>query len=158
MSYSERTCARPRVEELGREGQVTAIVVSPHEGDRAALREIFLDARWTLHEVECFRDALLAVRRRPVQLVVCERELRDGSWRDLLDVLKLLPGTPPLIVTCRLADEYLWAEVLNEGGFDVLAQPFDREEVVRVMSAASRRMQNEVAGLSARPAILSARA
>ena len=52
-------------------------------------------------------------------------------------------AAPPVIVTARLADDYLWAEVLNEGGFDVLAQPFDREEVIRVISAATRRSHNE---------------
>jgi hypothetical protein len=30
----------------------------------------------------------------------------------------------------------LWAEVLNCGGYDVLAQPFDRTEVERVVTSA----------------------
>jgi hypothetical protein len=33
----------------------------------------------------------------------------------------LLPDPPVLIVTSRLADEYLWAEALNPGAYDVLA-------------------------------------
>jgi len=40
---------------------------------------------------------------------------------------------PLLIVTSRLADERLWAEVLNLGAHDVLAKPFNAEEVVRVL-------------------------
>ncbi len=47
-----------------------------------------------------------------------------------LDGLRVRPN---LIVTSRLADEGLWAEVLNLGGYDVLAQPFDAEEVYRVV-------------------------
>ena len=43
-----------------------------------------------------------------------------------------------LVVTSRIADEWLWAEVLNLGGYDVLAQPFDREEVTRVVRSAVR--------------------
>ena len=60
----------------------------------------------------------------------------------MLRALQHLPVPLPLVVTARLADEYLWAEVLHEGGYDVLAQPFAQEEVLRVISAAARRSHN----------------
>lgn len=130
-------------EKLGHERHVTAVAVTDNEASLLFFRGIFCEAHWTLHEVSCFREALLFFRRRPVHLVIADQCLADGSWRDVLAALKAGSAPPPLVVTCRLADEMLWAEVLNEGGFDVLAQPFDREEVVRVISAATRRMQNE---------------
>ncbi len=37
---------------------------------------------------------------------------------------------PALIVTSPAAGPRLWAEVLNLGGYDVLAQPFSTEEVL----------------------------
>ncbi len=43
-----------------------------------------------------------------------------------------------MIVTGPFADEALWAEVLNLGGFDVLAQPLDSNEVIRSIHAAFR--------------------
>jgi FixJ family two-component response regulator len=51
-----------------------------------------------------------------------------------------------LIVTSRLADEHLWAEALNLGAYDVLAKPFDQEEVIRVLSSAwlRKRSRNEI--------------
>ncbi|HLJ47142.1 MAG TPA: hypothetical protein VKU01_14090 [Bryobacteraceae bacterium] len=63
--------------------------------------------------------------------MICEARFDGGTWRELLD-------HSTLIVTSRVADEALWAEVLNLGGFDVLAQPFDRTEVLRVTDAALR--------------------
>jgi DNA-binding response OmpR family regulator len=48
---------------------------------------------------------------------------------------------PDLIVASRLADEYLWAEVLNLGGYDVLAKPFNAEEVRRVVGLACEHHQ-----------------
>ena len=47
-----------------------------------------------------------------------------------------LAAPPKLIVSSRLADHRLWAEVLNLGGFDVLMTPFETEEVLRVTSSA----------------------
>jgi FixJ family two-component response regulator len=66
------------------------------------------------------------------RVVICERSLADGDWKDLLG------KTARLIVTSHAADEALWAEVLNLGGYDVLAQPFDEQEVRRVVALAGR--------------------
>jgi DNA-binding response OmpR family regulator len=46
-------------------------------------------------------------------------------------------------VTSRLADERLWVEVVNLGGFDVLAQPFYTREVLRSVNAACSRWDYE---------------
>jgi len=54
----------------------------------------------------------------------------------LLDFAERLPAPPPVIVTSRVADERMWAEVLNLGGYDVLATPFGSEEVIRTVTSA----------------------
>jgi FixJ family two-component response regulator len=46
-------------------------------------------------------------------------------------------------VTSRLADEYLWAEVLNLGGYDVLAKPLDKQEVSRTLNLAWEHWENQ---------------
>jgi len=62
--------------------------------------------------------------------------LAGGNWQALLGDLQSRVNPPNLIISSRLADERLWAEVLNLGGFDVLAQPFERSEVLRVVRMA----------------------
>jgi DNA-binding response OmpR family regulator len=126
------------------EAVVSALAVSAHRENLAFLGEVFRDANWNLIEAHSIAEAVRAVDQRRVVLVITERDLPDGGWRRLMEALKSKLASPaPLIVTARLADEYLWAEVLNEGGYDVLAQPLDPEEVVRVISAATRRVQNQ---------------
>jgi len=39
-------------------------------------------------------------------------------------------------VADRLADDALWAGVLNLGGYDVLAKPFNAKEVLHAVTAA----------------------
>jgi DNA-binding response OmpR family regulator len=134
-----RTLRRYRPEEA-----VSALVVTAHREGLVFLHQVFRDANWILHEAHSIAEALYITESRSVDLVVTDRDLPDGGWRRLMEALKTKSATlAPLIVTARLADDYLWAEVLNEGGFDVLAQPFDREEVIRVISAATRRSHNE---------------
>jgi DNA-binding response OmpR family regulator len=81
---------------------------------------------------------LALLRDRPIPVVIAERALPVGDWRDLFAALQLLPHHPLLIVTSRLADDHLWAEVLNLGGNDVLAKPFQAAEVQRALESAWR--------------------
>jgi DNA-binding response OmpR family regulator len=76
-------------------------------------------------------------------VVISGARLPDGhSWNDLLNEMRTMECPPPLIVTDRLADERLWAEVLNLGAYDLLTIPFDAKEVLHAVSTACRRTEN----------------
>ena len=113
--------------------------ISPAPEDHNALRRILADACWDIRAAcTCF-EAAAWLANHPVDIVICERDLPDGSWRDLLRYLDEFAEAPFLIVASTLADAYLWAEVLNLRGYGVLAKPFDSEEVRRVVGHAGVR-------------------
>lgn len=116
----------------------TVLSISPIEDDHNSLERIFNAFRWTLHRALTLQSAMAFLAQNHAPVVICERDLAPGTWKDLLDEAFALPQSPCVIVTSRLADEYLWAEALNVGAYDVLAQPFEREEVIRIVSLASR--------------------
>jgi len=115
---------------------VTVLLVSPLPEDHASIQGILDGSNWLLRKVFTCRDALAHACDCYSAVVICERDLPDGNWKSLLSKFESLPLRPNLIVTSRLADDLLWAEVLNLGGYDVLAQPFDADEVFRVVSLA----------------------
>src|SRR5262245_18331674 len=98
---------------------------SPQAGKKLA--EILDVAHFRVLRTTTCQEALAKLYATEVSVVICDRALPDGSWKDILKHVGPHWSTS-LIVTERLADNYLWAEVLNLGGFDVLAQPFDGEE------------------------------
>src|SRR5690349_13854686 len=111
--------------------QRAALIVSPSGEDHRELREILRPAGW---KVECAGSYAQAARYLELQetpVVIAARDLPDGNWKTVLNLLMRMALPPKLVVTARLADDRLWAEVLNLGGFDVLAQPFLRGEVTR---------------------------
>jgi DNA-binding NtrC family response regulator len=113
----------------------TLLIVGPVEDDGG--RDSALDQfPWRTHRVRNCLEFLLHLCRSHPRVVVCERDLPDGDWRDVLEVTASLLSPPPVIVTSRLADDYLWAEVLNLGGYDVLAKPLDKQEVNRTLNLA----------------------
>jgi DNA-binding NtrC family response regulator len=112
------------------------LFVGISESDGLSLGKILLHSDWPSHGVGNCREALEFLGRQHVAVVLTEPELSDGSWRGLLKDLASFSAPPNLIVSSRLADHRLWAEVLNLGGFDVLMTPFETEEVLRVAFAA----------------------
>ena len=130
--------------------------VSPGRDDHVALMGTIASPTWTVFEAGCTSSALSVLRRHPVAVVVCERDLRPGTWVDVLETVKLMDYAPPLIVTSRLADERLWAEALNLGAYDVLAKPFDRLELNRTLNMAFLHWQHRHDKLGAVPKVMSA--
>jgi DNA-binding response OmpR family regulator len=119
-----------------RHGRNRALCISPAKDDQAALRRILDGIAWRLCAVSSCHEAVEQLRRGSVSIVLCDSELEDGSWKDVLNHIRGVAHPPLLVVTSRLADDYLWAEVLNLGGYDVLAKPFNQREVSHVLTTA----------------------
>ena len=123
---------------------VTVLSLEPNPPDAAALREILAipegsfcpEWNWTLQAARTPAAAMATIRTMPVHVVVCGCDSQPDAWKEILRQFQSLPKPPLLIVTSRLADDYLWVEALNLGAYDVLAKPFDRTEVVRTVSQA----------------------
>ena len=112
------------------------LLISPDPEDAVFMREVVSTLGFRLEAASDRHGAELALRRDVFGVVIAERDLHDGDWRDVLSCLERYSYNPLLIVVSRLADERLWAEVLNRCGFDVLAKPFAHEEAIRVIGHA----------------------
>lgn len=123
--------------------QVTVLAVAP-EPDRLALRRIFEHSRWTLLEAATVAEAADTLRRSLAMVLICEASLPDGTWVELLNHASALPSPPPVIVTARCADDDLWSNVLNRGGYNVLGKPFSEKEVFEMVSVAWRHRKDRV--------------
>jgi len=118
----------------------TVLFVGSDACEHSLLQQIFDDSPWEFQGTFTIRDGLDLLRRthHQISVVICERCLPDGDWKIVLTELDSTPDGPMLIVSSRLADERLWAEVLNLGAFDLLlGSPFVPEEVLRVTQCAS---------------------
>lgn len=124
-----------RVESEG-SGTVKVLAVSPIEDDHNLLNRILPPPRWNVYRAASIPEAISRVKRHwPLPLILCEQNLVNATWKELLDSVMLMPQPPLLIVTSRLADEQLWAEALSLGAYDVLAKPFDEGEIQRCLTS-----------------------
>lgn len=124
--------------------QVVVLAVTAFDEDEACLKEIFSHSNWIFKRVHSCHAARDFLHNTPASVVICERALPDGGWRDLLEAASELDDPPHLIVASSSADDRLWSEVLNLGGYDLLEKPFDRQEVFRISSLAWRHWKDEI--------------
>lgn len=115
---------------------LSGLAISPSVEDLLFLESRFREAHWKLSMTATYREALAELGKKRLPVVLSECELPDGNWKDVLSRLARMRERPRLIVFSRHADDRLWAEVLNLGGFDLLATPFHEAELVFTVGSA----------------------
>uniref|UniRef100_Q023H3 Response regulator receiver protein n=1 Tax=Solibacter usitatus (strain Ellin6076) TaxID=234267 RepID=Q023H3_SOLUE len=121
---------------LGRTQEIRILSVSSTEDDHAAIFRILDELPFAVTPARSCREAAGALAHGHFGIILCASDLPDGSWLEILNQISGAREKPLLIVTSRLADESLWAEVLNLGGYDLLAKPFSHQEVRHVLTSA----------------------
>jgi DNA-binding NtrC family response regulator len=108
---------------------IVSLAISPFEADLLFLQRMFDDVNWKLFTAHTCKEGMAQLDHEQIPIVICEAQLPDGSWKDMLSRLAPILEPPRLLVASHHADERLWSEVLNLGGFDLLATPFRQVEV-----------------------------
>src|SRR5260370_39566525 len=85
------------------------------------------------------QQARTLLRQQEYDVILTEAELPDGTWLDVLNLARQAARAVEVIVTDPQADARFWAEALNLGAYDLLAQPFYEPEVRRILSNACSR-------------------
>ncbi|MGA3075565.1 MAG: response regulator [Bryobacteraceae bacterium] len=115
---------------------VQVLLISPFDEDHQHLRDILKHSNWQQHDARSQSESFDFLRENVTPVVICESELPDGNWQDVLAQLGRMRHPPLLVVTSRLADDRLWSEALNMGAYNVLAKPLNMKEVFHVVGLA----------------------
>ncbi len=116
----------------------SVLIVRPFPEHHTIIERLLTGGSWVIHHAASCREAAAFLAENEPDAIICERALPDGAWEDVLRHCLELRRKSGLIVSCRLADEHLWSEALSAGGFNVVAQPFDEEELRRIIELARR--------------------
>jgi two-component system response regulator PilR (NtrC family) len=92
-----------------------------------------------LEHVPSLLKARARLQQQQYEVILTEADLPDGKWLDVLHLVRECPRETEVIVTDPQADGRFWAEALNLGAYDLLAQPFYAPEVRRILYNACSR-------------------
>ena len=122
--------------------RVEVLIIAGNRRECEELRNIFGHTNWILHCVTDLAGAKAFWGSRPVPIVVCDAELSDGTWVDVIDAGAVLAEPPEVLVCGPAMNATLGMRVFEAGGFDILSTPFDRDQVLRSISLAFRKWQD----------------
>ena len=82
-----------------------------------------------------------------IELVITATTLSDGNWTDVLKCLEDGGVEASVVVTSAHADERFWSEALWRGVYDLLVEPYERDEAQRTVQGAIRAARASRTGL-----------
>lgn len=142
---------------------ISILVVSSEIRSRNSLTDILNRGGWKTTCASTLGECEEVFANQMVDLVFCDRSLADGTYRDILAMVRSKSLRVPLVVTSRLADWEEYLEALDNGAFDLIASPSHTAEIVRVIhraqhedAIASTSALAEPSGLRGRPGLMSA--
>jgi two-component system OmpR family response regulator len=115
------------------------LFISGRQNDARELSQMLHALPLALDHVETLQDARAKLQLKDYDVVLTEAALPDGQWLDVLHLARECPREMEVIVTDPQADARFWAEALNLGAYDLLAQPFYEPEVRRILYNACSR-------------------
>jgi CheY-like chemotaxis protein len=113
---------------------IVALVVSDH--DREVLNCISNHEPVDIHFAESHGDAWEAMNRLNSAVILYDRDWPNAEWRTTVQAFASSPHRSCVILASRVADDYLWQELIRCGGYDLLAKPFRPDDVTRAFKLA----------------------
>jgi len=110
------------------------LIQPPHR--RHELLELLQGKDLQISTASDFLEARRKLRDETFDILLADAELHDGTWRDILRLNLRLHQPCEMIVCSPSGDEELWAEALQRGAYDLLVEPFSRQEVYRIIRSA----------------------
>lgn len=104
--------------------------------DRELLSRLAAEHQWSLSFADTCGEAWNALSDRKAPIVLCDRDLPATDWRDVIQMMVSCPHQACAILVSKVADDYLWNEVIRRGGHDLLSKPLREEDVLRAIRLA----------------------
>src|ERR1041385_3173312 len=100
--------------------QAKVLAVSGNSSELTELRWRFAGSAWALSTAGTLGEACERLQHHSYPVIICENQLCDGDWKDLIRMAGEFEHFPSVIVISPYADEGLYAEALQSGAFAVL--------------------------------------
>ena len=70
-------------------------------------------------------------------IIFSDTSVEDGTWADILSMVRKEPTSAEVVVVSRLPSTKLYMEVMENGGFDLIAPPFTQADLECIVESAT---------------------
>jgi len=120
------------------EGRVRILVVSVSLDDRLVLEGLGKQHAWELRFTSSPREGFNLAAQTHFDLILCDRSQYGYPWREVMERLASISPRSCILLVSPVSDDYLWGDVLQQGGYDVLIRPLREKAVLHSIDAAVR--------------------
>jgi len=104
--------------------------------DRYLLDHVSARNQWDVFFADACDEACRLSDRLKPPIILFDRDVAGADWRHAVSSLASVSGSACILLISRVADDYLWNEVVANGGYDVLPKPLREDEVLRAVRLA----------------------
>jgi DNA-binding response OmpR family regulator len=112
------------------------MAVLPQLAEQQRLALCVNGSAWRLDIVFTLDEALLRAERDKPSVILLDRDLSNADWRVAVHKFCKLRPAPSVLLASPVADQYLWDELVTNGGYEVVVKPFQAGELKRVIASA----------------------
>jgi DNA-binding NtrC family response regulator len=128
----------------GRASGVMPVLLASERGDDyLTLQALLHNTKWSVARALSWGEASSFCGRVVNPVVLVDRHFQGSDWRSTFSSLLNPTANCCLILLSDVSDPYLWNELVQHGGFDVLARPFDRSQVLRTLAFAQKHCEGD---------------
>ena len=131
-----RTKTIPPASTLQVSQRVKVLGLLADESDRMLLRAAGSARDWDVTLAASHLDAHRLLKKTEASVVLCDRDLLQQEWGDTVENLAACPHRACILLVSKVADDYLWNEIVRRGGYDVLSKPLQQDELERAVRLA----------------------
>jgi len=117
-------------------GASKIVVLLADNQDRKLLSRLADEQHWTLYYANTCGEAWDLLNQTHAPIALCDRDLPATDWPGVVQMMASAPHKTYTILLSKVADDYLWNEVIRHGGHDLLATPLAEEKVLRAIRLA----------------------
>jgi len=125
----------PRPESQGR---LRILALSLFLEDTFVLERLGKEHDWELRFTNSPREGFALAAQSCFDLILCHRNQPGYPWREVMDRLAAASPRSCILLVSPTNDDYLWGDVVAQGGYDVLLRPLREKAVLHSIDAVER--------------------
>src|SRR5271156_3325342 len=120
----------------GSDHAITLLALLAEDQDRSVVSGVCSGNHWDVSFATTVEEAGRTSGEVKPQVVLFDRDLAGSGWREAVSTFAALWPRACIMLISRVKDDYLWNEVVSNGGYDILPKPLRADEVCRVVKLA----------------------
>ena len=116
--------------------RITILSLLADTEDRCLIDDLSSKYSWDVFFAKGWREAYGLTDQIKPAIILFDRDVAGADWRHVVSALASTSTAACVLLVSRVADDYLWNEVVSNGGYDVVPKPLREDDLVRVVRLA----------------------